>query len=439
MDVQHALLSKVILHRDFTTLVNARVTVKYFTDERYQRVFNYITKHWQEYRVVPDEAVMLTAFPTMEWVDDPQPIEYFIDQLKRRRKKAILTEGLSAAANFFQSDDPDAVDEMERTLQTALINAHLETATTLDENFTEMGEFILQLLEERMLNPGYLRGISTGFDGIDYVTGGLQPEHFIVLIGTPKSFKSATLLAMALAVHRQNKKALFIGFEMNNTEQRDRTLSLVTGVSLSRIMSGTLNMREHKEIERALEMVKEMEPLIFTSDISATMTVSGIQAKAQEYQPDVIFVDGAYLMQSEMERVEQGSPQALTNISRSLKRLAQSMKLPVVVTTQASLARTKGGAVNLHSAMYTQAWGQDSDIFLGVDRLGERQEDESLSHDPVAVRFKVIESRSGPRKQVVLEWDWHKGAVQELDPVVMRERLSRKPEVDDGTGESWKP
>ena len=33
-------------------------------------------------------------------------------------------------------------------------------------------------------NPGYLRGISTGVQGIDYVTGGLQPEQFIVIIGT---------------------------------------------------------------------------------------------------------------------------------------------------------------------------------------------------------------------------------------------------------------
>lgn len=436
MDVQHALLSKAILHSDFTTLVNARVTSLYFTDERWQRVFNYITHHWQEYRVVPDESVMHTAFPTITWEDHAQPIEYFIDQLKRRRKKAILTEGLSAAANFFQSDDPDAVDEIENTLRATLINAHLETATTLDENFTEMGEFILQLLDERQLNPGYLRGISTGFAGIDYVTGGLQPEHFIVLIGTPKSFKSATLLAMALAVHRQGKKALFIGFEMNNTEQRDRTLSLITGVSLTKIMNGSLNFRERRDIERGLEQVKKMEPLIFTTDISATMTVSGIQAKAQEYVPDVIFIDGAYLMQSELPRVEPGSPQALTNISRSLKRLAQSTKTPVVVTTQASLVRAKGG-LSLGSGMYTQAWGQDADIFLGVERTGERQADESVSHNPVDVKFKVIESRSGPRKEVVLQWDWHKGSVQELDPLVMSQRLSRKEGVDDGTKDDW--
>ena len=80
-----------------------------------------------------------------------------------------------------------------------------------------------------------------GFDGIDYVTGGLQPEQYVVLLGTPKSFKSATLLAMALAVHRQAKIAAFIGFEMSNIEQQDRLVSLFSGVSLTKIMNGTLS------------------------------------------------------------------------------------------------------------------------------------------------------------------------------------------------------
>ena len=58
------------------------------------------------------------------------------------------------------------------------------------------------------------------------------------------------------------------------------------------------------------------------------MTVSGMQAKIMEYQPDVVFIDGAYLMQSELPKVEQGSAQALTEIARGLKKLAQSQRHP---------------------------------------------------------------------------------------------------------------
>ena len=221
-----------------------------------------------------------------------------------------------------------------------------------------------------------LRGISTGFDGIDYVTGGLQPEQFVVLLGTPKSFKSATLLAMALAAHEQAKVPLFIGFEMSQHRADRPCHSLLSGVSLTRIMHGTLSQKEFSSVQQALRALEGMRPFLFSTDITSATTVSGIQAKIQEYQPDVVFVDGAYLMQSEVKDVLQGSPQALTDISRSLKRLAQQQKIPICVTTQASLSRSKGG-VSIASVMYTQAWGQDCDVLLGVrtQRPTRRDED----------------------------------------------------------------
>ena len=49
-----------------------------------------------------------------------------------------------------------------------------------------------------------------------------------------------------------------------------------------------------------------MRPFIFSTDITSATTVSGIQAKIQQYQPDVVFVDGAYLMQSELPKSRAG-------------------------------------------------------------------------------------------------------------------------------------
>ena len=70
---------------------------------------------------------------------------------------------------------------------------------------------------------------------------------------------------------------------------------------------------------------------------------------------------------------------------------------------------------------------QDCDILLGVERdrsQSEYQEDETTI-GPVQVRFRVVESRSGPRKTVLLEWDWNEGSVEELDPVRQTQKLTR--------------
>ena len=70
-------------------------------------------------------------------------------------------------------------------------------------------------------------------------------------------------------------------------------------------MNSTYDQQEHQRIARVLRTVREMRAFVFSEDISNSITVSGVQAKIMEYQPDVVFIDAAYLMQSEMARVEQ--------------------------------------------------------------------------------------------------------------------------------------
>ena len=420
-DWQQAFLSKVILDEEIHAAVTAGITPEFFRDDSYKRVYEFLVVHYGRHGTPPDDQVVAQAFPTMQWKPQKQALSYLIEQMRRDRKFVLLTAGLSEAADSIAGEDADT---MEQAMKGALIQATLETSEALDNDYTQQGDIYMDRLQDRMENGGMLRGVSTGFRGIDYVTGGLQPEQFVVLIGTPKSFKSATLLAMAKAVHAQAKVPLFIGFEMSAIEQEDRLTSLLSGVSLTKILHGTLSIKDFRAVEKARRAVEPMRQFLFSTDIASATTVSGVQAKIQSYQPDVVFVDGAYLMDAEDSKLEKGSPQALTSISRGFKRLAQSTKTPIVVTTQASLSRSKNG-LSLGSGMYTQAWGQDCDVFLGVERLStEDHEDEA---GEALVKFRVIESRSGPRRDTLLLWDWAHGSVKELDPEEIRAKLdSRK-------------
>ena len=149
----------------------------------------------------------------------------------------------------------------------------LETTPTLDIDFTKQFEAIMERLDQRSDNPGFLRGISTGFRGIDYVTGGLQAEQFVVLIGLPKAFKSATLLYMAKYIHGQAKVPLFIGFEMSNEEQTDRLTSLYGKVSLTDVMNGTFDVNQRDDIRRELKLVSQSRAFITSVDLASATTV----------------------------------------------------------------------------------------------------------------------------------------------------------------------
>ncbi len=440
-DVQHALLSKAILDRELPALVSARITSEFFEDEVMQRVFDYLVKHWTKYSEVPDEVVVQRAFPTQRWVSDNQPVEYHIEQLQTRRRKTIVLEALGDAALVLQTakDDPDHVDKVVTGLTDAVTRATVETSGRREADITSLAELRkhAELMKERAENQGLLRGITTGFDGIDFVTGGLQPEHFVVLFGLPKSFKSATLLAMANAAHLDANMPLFVGFEMSHEEQMDRLISLRSGVGLTKILNGTTTRNDDKKIAVAYSRMQDMRPFLFSTDTESALTVAGIGALIQDKNPDVVFIDGIYFMKSALPDVEPGSPQALTDISRSLKRLAQSTRKPIVVTSQASQTRTKGDRLTLSSGMYTQAFGQDANIVLGTARMTkQREEGEDIEEEdsgPVTVRFSVIASRSGPRKETILEWNWDEGRATELSREVMNARLNTRTNPTPGT------
>ena len=87
----------------------------------------------------------------------------------------------------------------------------------------------------------FLRGISTGFKGIDYVTGGFQPEQFVVLIGLPKSMKSSTLLTMAHERPRPGQVAAVHRFrDEQRGAERPARRRCYTGVGLTKILNGTV-------------------------------------------------------------------------------------------------------------------------------------------------------------------------------------------------------
>jgi replicative DNA helicase len=413
MDHQQALLCKIVHDSDIVTAVNARITPDFFTDDKWRRVYEYLLDHWRRFSTPPDLAVVGAAFPSYDWPVFGQSIDYFIDGLRQRRKKVILTDALNQAATFYQTpDEPAAIDMVEQTLHTALLEVRMQTAPTYDVNFFDEIDNILDRLDERERDPGYLRGISTGFRGIDYVTGGFQPGQLVVIIGLPKSMKSSTLLYMATRVRAQAKVPLFLGFEMSNEEQQDRLVSLYSEVGLTKVMNGEFNTRERREIERALRMMAQSPIDFITSvDMESALTVPGIQAKIVEYHPDVVLIDGAYLMQSELPKAEPGSAQALANIARELKKLAQAQRIPIIVTTQATETRAKGGKLTAASAMYTQAWRQSADVMIGT----EREDMEGDDSGEVIIKTKVLASRAGPRAESVIAWDWSKGTVAEMD------------------------
>ena len=209
MDVERALLARVVNAGDIKSLVNARITPDFFRDDVYRRVFEFMLDHWKKYQQSPDLAVMRMSFPSYDWEPTHHSLDYLVDELRERRARTLVVIALEKSATILAhaGDNPQATEEMLDVMRACVMQVRLETTPTTDIDFTQYIEEMLATLDGRMLNPGYLRGISSGFQGIDYVTGGWQPDQLVVMMGLPKAMKSSMLLYMAIHAHPARRTA----------------------------------------------------------------------------------------------------------------------------------------------------------------------------------------------------------------------------------------
>jgi replicative DNA helicase len=400
-DNEVRLLSRAVRTRDISVLLEAGVNDDWFFVDENKAVWRFIRQHWTKYQEVPTGVTVLDNFPTYRLLAVDDNIDYLLDQLIEYRKRQSTITVVQDASEAIASGDHN----------TAIAVLNQGVAKLLDEGSRETTDIDLTLNAtqrfDEYLNvktrPNGLLGIATGFKTIDQATAGLQPGQLITIIAPPKTGKSVLALQVAVNVHNDGFVPLFQSFEMNNIEQQHRHDAMRSHIAHSRLIRGALTKEEEARYQKVLEEMETMHKFYLTDAVSA-MTVTGLAAKIDKLRPDIVFVDGVYLMVDEITG-EQNSPQALTNITRGLKQLAMAKKIPVVISTQVLLWKMKKRQVSADAIGYSSSFYQDSDVILGLQKQDEE--------DDTSRELRIVASRNcGPASSDLL-WDWEEGKFEE--------------------------
>ena len=251
--------------------------------------------------------------------------------------------------------------------------------------------------------PNGLLGIATGFQVMDMATAGLQPGQLVTIIAPPKTGKSVLAMQMAVNVHNDGFVPMFQSFEMSNLEQQHRHDAMRAHISHGRMVRGALNPSEETRYQKMLTDMEGMHKFYLTESISGA-TVSQLAIKLEKLRPQILFVDGVYLMFDEISQ-ERGTPLALKNITQSMKRLAQKYEIPIVQSTQVLSYKMKKGQVTADSIGYSSSFHQDSDVIFALQRQDEEDDSSRL--------LRIVASRNCGPAEVELLWDWEEGKFQE--------------------------
>jgi KaiC/GvpD/RAD55 family RecA-like ATPase len=162
------------------------------------------------------------------------------------------------------------------------------------------------------------------------VLGGLMPGKLWTLVGKYKVGKTFFMLRMACDLWlEQGANVLFCSAEMNNEELKLRLLSMISGLSFSKVVQCSLNEEEEKRYEVALKRIENAKGQLYVLGRGEGCDLFNVEYIMKDRQIDVLFVDSFYLMgnaKSEYERVDQALSMVLN--------ICKSNNIPVVVSTQ---------------------------------------------------------------------------------------------------------
>jgi replicative DNA helicase len=404
MNYENQLLNRALQDRNLSPLFTRGVTDSWFNEDDDKRVWVFVRDHHSKYAECPSESVIKDNFPTYQITEVQDSVDFLIDKVIEGRRVSIINNTIR-----------DAIQEIElrRDHESALTAIQRGFARLEDDGLTGSSDIDItanadsrweEYLERKNLPDG-LRGLPTGFPTIDRATSGLQKGQLIVVVAPPKTGKSTLALQIAHNIHLKGAVPVFQSFEMSNQEQLARYDSMRARLSHHRLLTGTLTPEEESRYQAKLRSMDMLKHKFWLADSASASVVSGIANKIQMLQPDVLFIDGVYLMIDEQSG-EANTPQALTNITRSLKRLAQRAQIPIVISTQALSWKMKKGNVTADSIGYSSSFFQDADVIFGLQREDEDIDDTRL--------LKVLASRNSGPMEVSMLWDWNTGEFREI-------------------------
>ncbi len=320
---------------------------------------------------------------------------------ERAQLRALVRVGGQIAGSVYESDGrtvSELVDEAEqRVFQIAEGSRKGSGFVALRD---ELGA-VVDRLDMLHQSQGKLTGVSTGFQKLDEMTGGLQAGDLIVVAGRPSMGKTTLAINIAenAAFGAQTKVAVF-SMEMSREQLAFRMISSLGHVDQSHLRRGPYHDEDWARITSAINQMRTAP--IFIDD-SGALTPTEVRARARrlkrEHGLGLIVIDYLQLMQ--VAGTKENRATEISEISRSLKALAKELKVPVIALSQLNRSveqRTDKKPV-MSDLRESGAIEQDADLIMMIYR--------EEVYDPNTTRkgqadVIIAKQRNGPVGEVLL-------------------------------------
>lgn len=257
-------------------------------------------------------------------------------------------------------------------------------------------------LDDLHRNKGELRGVTTGFKGLDNITAGLQPSDLIILAARPAMGKSTIAMNIAHSVGTKAGLAVLVfALEMSKEQLVDRLLAAEAGIDSWNIRTGNLSDADFEKLGNAMGTLSEAQIYI---DDTPGISVLEMRTKARREQHKhplgLIVVDYLQLMTGSGSTGD-NRVNEISEISRGLKALARELNVPVIALSQLSrtVEQRTPQIPQLSDLRESGSIEQDADMVMFIYREDYYNPDTDRQH---ITDLLIKKHRNGPTGSVEL-------------------------------------
>jgi replicative DNA helicase len=325
-----------------------------------------------------------------------------VQDLARGRKmmltaQRVVEQGYESGANVQQF-----LDTAQQEVFGAAQGSSIETLKKIGEPMMRAVENLEAVQKRVLAGESPITGVPSGMVSLDRNTLGFQPGTLTVLAARPSVGKTAFALNIASAAATKfGKKVAFFSLEMPSDQLALRLLASEAKLDWRKITQGQLGRYEWDKIAVHADRISQASIWL---DDNFVLTPVELRSKCRKIQRDsgldLVVVDYLQLMHAPSDRASQSREQEIATISRSLKALANELKIPIIALSQLnrSVEKRKGEPPMLSDLRESGAIEQDADIVMFLHRQEEEGEREQAGPPPdiQAVQLIIAKQRQGP-------------------------------------------
>jgi len=426
LTAEQALLGSIMIKPVGLNEVVQTIVPDDFYSERHRRIYRAMLKLFDKNEPIDLVALTssLTASKQMESVGGPSylveltnavpsasNLKYYAETVKKKAQLRRLIDSADRLSELGYREEEELDSIFEKAEQTifSLVNFSHKTFTTLKDTLVEAWERF-----ERLHKSGEgIRGLPTGFKGLDDRLSGLQKSDLIILAARPSMGKTSLALDIARQVAKTNVPVCIFSLEMSSQQLVDRLIATESHVDSWKLRTGRLSTdSEFSNIRDALDTLSKA-PIFIDDDPSNNITKMKSVARRlkSEHNLGLIVVD--YLQLMVPRRDSDSLVQQVTEISRSLKGLARELDIPVLALSQLNRAvEQRGGKPRLSDLRDSGSIEQDADVVMFIHREDKYNEDSDKKN---IAEILIEKHRNGPTGVVELFFDEKRVCFVSLD------------------------